>query len=72
MVKISQEHLKNWWIPVPPIAEQRSIITALVGQTRRIDLMRAATERTVALIKERRFALIAAAVTGQIDVALSA
>ena len=72
MVKISQEHLKNWWIPVPPIAEQRSIITVLARQTQRIDRMRAATERTVALIKERRFALIAAAVAGQIDVALSA
>ena len=72
MVKISQEHLKNWWIPVPPIEEQRSITTVLAAQTQRIDRMRAATERTVALIKERRFALIAAAVAGQIDVALSA
>ena len=30
--------------------------------------LRAATERTIALLKERRAALIAAAVTGQIDV----
>ena len=68
MVKISQEHIKNWWIPVPTIAEQRSILTALAGQTRRIDQTRAATERTIALLKERRAALIAAAVTGQIEV----
>ena len=68
MVKISQEHIKNWWIPVPPIAEQRSIIAALAGQTRVIDQTRARIERTVALIKERRSALIAAAVTGQIDI----
>ena len=72
MVKISQEHIKNWWIPVPPIAEQRSIITALADQTRKIDQTRAATERTVALIKERRAQLIAAAVTGQIEVAILA
>ena len=68
MVKISQEHIKNWWIPVPPIAEQRSIITALAGETRRIDQTWAATERTIALLKERRAALIVAAVTGQIEV----
>ena len=68
MVKISQEHIKNWWIPVPPIAEQRSIIAALAGQTRVIDQTRARIERTVALIKERRSALIAAAVTGRIDI----
>ena len=68
MVKISQEHIKNWWIPVPPIAEQRSIIAALAGQTRVIDQTRARIERTVALIKERRSALIAAAVMGQIDI----
>ena len=67
MVKISQEHIKNWSIPVPPIAEQRSIITALADQTRKIDQTRAATERTVALIKERRTALIAAAISGKIE-----
>ena len=33
-----------------------------------LEALRAATERTVALLKERRAALIAAAVTGQIDV----
>ena len=68
MVKISQAHIKNWWIPVPPIPEQRSIIAALAGQTRAIDQTRAAIERTITLIKERRSALIAAAVTGRIDV----
>ena len=67
MVKISQEHIKNWSIPVPPIAEQRSIITALADQMRKIDQTRAATERTVALIKERRTALIAAAISGKIE-----
>ena len=68
MVKISQEHIKNWWIPVPPIAEQREIIAALACQTRVIDQARATIERTITLIKERRAALIAAAVTGRIDI----
>jgi type I restriction enzyme, S subunit len=34
--------------------------------------VRAATERTIALLKERRSALIAAAVTGQLDVGAAA
>lgn len=67
MVKISQEHIKNWWIPVPPIAEQRSIVAALACQTQVIDKARAIIERTIALINERRSALIAAAVARRID-----
>ena len=68
MVKISQEHIKNWRIPVPPIAEQRTILAALARQTRKIDQIHAATERAITLIRERRSALIAAAVTGQINI----
>jgi type I restriction enzyme S subunit len=37
-------------------------------ETQKIDFLSAAAERAVALLKERRSALIAAAVTGQIDV----
>jgi type I restriction enzyme S subunit len=39
-----------------------------LAQTTKLDAVRAATERTIALLKERRAALIAAAVTGQLDV----
>ena len=34
----------------------------------KLDAVRAATERTILLLEERRRALIAAAVTGQLDV----
>ena len=40
----------------------------ILDSTNRIDEVRTATECTVALLRERRAALIAAAVTGQIDV----
>ena len=40
---------------------------AYLQETGKLDDARAATERTIALLKERRAALIAAAVTGQID-----
>ena len=69
MVKISQEHIKDWWLPLPPLTEQRSIIKTLAVQIREIDHTRAVTESTIALISERRSALITAAVTGQVDLA---
>ena len=68
MVKISQEHIKNWLIPLPPLAEQHAIVAQLTVKTRAIDAAQIATRRTIALLKERRDALISAAVTRQIDV----
>lgn len=55
-------------LPVPPLSEQREIALHLAKETGQLDRLRVATERTIALIKERRAALIAAAVTGSIDV----
>ena len=55
-------------IPVPPLSEQRAIVAHIANETRKLDDLRAATERTTTLLRERRAALIAAAVTGQIDV----
>ena len=55
-------------IPVPPLGEQREIIAHIANETRKLDDLRAATEMTMALLKERRSALIAAAVTGRIDI----
>lgn len=68
MVKISQEHIKDWWIPVPPKAEQQAIVRHLAAETARIDSARAATDRTISLLKERRGAIVAATVAGQIEV----
>jgi type I restriction enzyme S subunit len=68
MVKISQEHIKNWWLPLPPIDEQRAIVAYIATETAKLDALRSATECTIALLKERRAALIAAAVTGKINV----
>lgn len=56
------------FFPVPPIDEQRAIVSHIATETAKLDSMRSATERTIALLKERRAALISAAVMGQIDV----
>lgn len=55
-------------VPVPPIAEQRGIAAYLDDQTNKIDTLITESERLIELSKERRSALITAAVTGQIDV----
>jgi type I restriction enzyme S subunit len=56
------------FLPVPSIDEQRAIVAHISAETAKLDAMRSATGRTIALLKERRAALIAAAVTGKIDV----
>lgn len=60
------------YLPVPPHKEQRAIIEHIARETAKLDAVRAATERTILLLKERRSALIAAAVTGQLDVGAAA
>ena len=54
-------------IPIPPIDEQHAITARIATLSARLDQLRIATERAMRLIKERRAAVIAAAVTGQIE-----
>jgi type I restriction enzyme S subunit len=55
-------------IPAPPILEQERIVSQLDEQMSKIDTLIAETEKFIELARERRSALITAAVTGQIDV----
>ena len=55
-------------INVPPVDEQRTIVKHIEEQTTRIDSLIAKAEEHIALAKERRAALITAAVTGKFDV----
>jgi type I restriction enzyme S subunit len=59
-------------VPVPLLGEQRAILAYIAESITKLDALRSATERTIALLKERRVALIAAAVTGQIDMGATA
>src|SRR5208337_5140122 len=65
---IPPEGFFETYMPVPPIEEQREIVRHIAAETSKIDRLRAATEHSITLLKERRGALIAAAVTGQIDI----
>ncbi|MGE8680366.1 MAG: restriction endonuclease subunit S [Achromobacter marplatensis] len=68
MPKINRETLSAIRIPVPPREEQECIVTYIRRGIRRIDLQRKAVRGSVDLLKERRAALITAAVTGQIPI----
>ncbi|MFO0875268.1 MAG: restriction endonuclease subunit S [Phycisphaerales bacterium] len=60
------------YLPVPSMNEQREIIAYIARETAKLDTMLVATDRTIALLRERRSGLIAAAVTGYLDVGAAA
>lgn len=60
--------LRSTPIWLPSLDEQRRIAEYLDDQTSKIDTLIAETERFIELSRDRRSALITAAVTGQIDV----
>jgi type I restriction enzyme, S subunit len=65
---LNMQILGDLALPVPPRAEQEAILDQLLRSTASFDAMASSTEHSILLLKERRSALISAAVTGQIDV----
>jgi type I restriction enzyme S subunit len=65
---LSLENIRETLVPLPPLSDQRCIVAFLESETAQFDALRGKAEQVVKLLKARRSALIAAAVTGQIDV----
>lgn len=55
-------------VALPPLHEQSEVITVVDAKVSKFDVLKEEAEAGIALLKERRSALIAAAVTGKIDV----
>lgn len=55
-------------LPLPPLSEQRQIVTALQSKREQLSRLETPATKAIELLKERRAALIAAAVTGSIEV----
>lgn len=53
---------------LPPIVEQTEVIEFIHREITKLDALTTEAQRAIALLKERRSALISAAVTGKIDV----
>ena len=68
MNNLNTEILGRCHVPVPPPEEQRTIVNHIDRETVKLDRLRAATRRTISLLKERREILIAKAVSGQVEV----
>ncbi|WP_419600218.1 restriction endonuclease subunit S [Thiolapillus sp.] len=65
---LNQEAIGGLTIPVPPIVERNQIAAFLDKNTTHIDQLIEKTQQSIDLLKEKRTALITAAVTGKIDV----
>jgi type I restriction enzyme S subunit len=66
--QINVKHIAPEKFPLPPIEEQIKIADYLETQNLMLGNMIAESQRAIDLLKERRSALISAAVTGKIDV----
>ena len=63
-MRLYPEGLFEASLPVPPLAEQMTIVRSISEQVQRMDALGEATKVTASLLEERRTALIAASVGG--------
>lgn len=70
MQNIGQDTIKNALFFLPPLAEQLSIVSFIIEEDQRLTAAAKCCESVIARLAEYRAALITAAVTGQIDVAV--
>ncbi|KQO01662.1 hypothetical protein ASF21_08625 [Arthrobacter sp. Leaf234] len=68
MQNLSFADFRHFDIALPSVAEQQNIVDYLDLETAEIDATIADAKEAIELSKERRAALISAAVTGKIDV----
>jgi type I restriction enzyme S subunit len=66
--KLTQSAMNCIPATVPPLAEQHAIAAFVDAETTKMDALVVEAAKGIELLRERRSALISAAVTGQIDV----
>lgn len=66
--QLALDDIRELWLPVPPLDEQTAIVRYVEASQATLAGLRSSAEATIRLLRERRVALIAAAVTGQINV----
>lgn len=66
--KLNKDDFKSVYCALPPIHEQKEILSFLNKELETIEKLFTNSHRSISLLKERRTALISAAVTGKIDV----
>lgn len=71
-MRLYWDHFRALKVCLPPLDEQDRILSEIEAETARIDGLITLTERSIDLLREKRAALITAAVTGKIDVRAAA
>lgn len=71
-MRLYWDHFRALKVCLPPLDEQDRILSEIDAETARIDGLITLTERSIELLREKRSALITAAVTGKIDVRAAA
>lgn len=65
---MSYTNIANMYIPVPPISEQRAIVSYINERTEKIDTLTSKLQQEIESIKEYKQRLISDVVTGKIKV----
>ncbi len=60
--------MKGMYLPIPPIDEQRSIVSYIIERTAKIDTLIEKLNKEIECVKEYKQRLISDVVTGQIKV----
>jgi type I restriction enzyme, S subunit len=66
--RVNVEEIRSLVVAMPPSNEQATIAAFIDRETQKLGRLHNAARGVIALLQERRSALITAAVTGQIDV----
>ncbi|SMF97871.1 type I restriction enzyme, S subunit [Methylomagnum ishizawai] len=66
-MRLYWDYFRDLKICLPPLEEQAQILSNIAKESKRLDALAGKTQHSIDLLKERRAALITAAVTGQID-----
>lgn len=69
-LRLYWEEFREIEVPLPPLQEQLKIVAQIKNTASGLDRLSTSIESTIKLLRERRSALISAAVTGQIDVGI--
>jgi len=64
---LSMESIGEFFIPLPPLSEQRELIIYLETKSKEIEVLISESEASIKLMEEYRASLINEAVTGKID-----
>lgn len=67
-LRLYWDGFKNIYIPVPPLSEQKTIAANLAAERDKTYDLETKLNKSITLLKERRSALITAAVTGRIEI----